>query len=132
MEAPTAKKVVVVSLVGVSVAAFATSFVFLAQASSSDGERRDLIASRGGDPDRGAESGGCRTADECAELRSLRKDSEDAANRWEAAIGIGALAAVASIGTALLWPDRPKSQSTARIVPTTSRDAAGAQLQVRF
>lgn len=131
-EASTAKKAVVVSLAGVSVLAFATSFIFLAQASSSDSHRRDLIESRGGDPDRGADSGGCHTNDECAQLRALRKDSEDAADRWEAAIGVGALAALASVGTALLWPNSPKTQPTARIVPTTSRDAAGAQLQVRF
>gem|GEM_PF-4662651 len=123
-EAPTAKKVVSVALLVGTAAAFATSFVFLAQANSAESDRKDILRESGGLTEGlGAQ---CKTAEQCARLEDARTDRDDAKASWEGAMLTGSVLAIATLGTMMLWPNVAKEKTTSlQVAPRAGQTGGG-------
>lgn len=124
-EVSTGKKVVVITGLTGMVAAFATSFVFLAQASSAEGDRADILRSNGGITD--GSDAQCVTPAQCSRVTELKTDRDDAQDRWKGAMLIGAGFAAVSLATMLLWPNVEKEKKTGalQITPQAAGTSGG-------
>ncbi|MBS2020262.1 MAG: hypothetical protein JST00_45805 [Deltaproteobacteria bacterium] len=107
-EVPTAKKVIVATTMSGMIVSFALSFVFLAQSSSSEKEREDILRSNGGITD--GSDAQCVTVAQCNRVADLKQDREDAKGRWEGAMIAGSAFAAVSLATMLLWPNAEKEK----------------------
>ena len=125
---PTAKKVVVITLMTGTVVSFATSFVFLFQANGAESDRKDLLASTGGGND--SKNAQCTSAAQCAQLASYKQKRDDATDRWTSAMLVGSGFAAATLATLLLWPNVDREK--VHVAPQAGQSGGGLVLQGAF
>ena len=111
------------------VVSFATSFVFLAQVNSAEGDRQDILRANGGITD--GQNAQCTTPAQCSSLAQLKADRVDAKSTWETTMIMGAGFATAALATMLLWPNVAKEKPQAlTIAPQTAASGTGGGLTV--
>ena len=125
---PTAKKVVVLTLITGMVASFGASFVFLFQANGAESDRKDLLSSTGSGTD--SRNAQCKTPAQCAELDSLRTKRDDASDRWRTSMLLGSGFAAVSVATLILWPNA--SREGVRVAPQAGTNGTGVVLGGTF
>jgi hypothetical protein len=125
---PTAKKVVVITLMTGTVVSFATSFVFLFQANGAESDRKDLLASTGGGND--SKDAQCTSPAQCAQLASYKQKRDDATDRWTSAMLVGGAFAGATLATLLLWPNVDREK--VHVAPQAGQSGGGLVLQGAF
>jgi hypothetical protein len=127
-QVPTAKKVVTLTFIGVSAAAFASSFVFLFQANGAESDRRALMTPP--DPTGGI-GAQCRTPADCDRAIELKADRDAARDRWTTAMLVGGGAAAAAFATLLLWPNAERDKPVS-LTPRVNPAGGGFVLEGRF
>jgi hypothetical protein len=125
-DAATAKKAIVLSLYGASLASLGASFIFLAQANGADTDAKEAIQAKGGPSD-----GTCKSVAQCDAARPFRQDQDAAKTRWEVAIGIGGAFAVAATATLLIW-QFPNDKRAARVTPAVGPNGGGVNFEAHF
>lgn len=95
--ASTAKKGVVLGLLGTGLVASGFGVIKLFQASAIESDRQALLAPNGGQ--------NCVTPQGCAELQQLKTDYRSALDTGAAALVVGAAANAVAVGVLMLWPN---------------------------
>ncbi|MCA9585778.1 MAG: hypothetical protein KC657_10515 [Myxococcales bacterium] len=125
---PGAKKVVTLTLTAGTFAALGASFVFLAQASSAESDRRAL----GSQPGFVSSSLGlqCLTASACAQLADVHARRDAADDRFLTGIAVTSGLWVATMATLFFWPNVPREK--VQLAPQASSAGGGLTLVGRF
>ena len=114
---------------GAAAVCLGLSFVFLAQADSAYGGRREIARQNGSENEAVWR---CRGADECARMSGFREDQFDARVRWGVMLGSSVIGAIAGTVFLLDPPAEAKARAQTRVVPAVSHQEAGLQLQGTF
>lgn len=125
---PGAKKVVALTLTAGTFAALGASFVFLAQMSAAESDRRAL----GSQPGFMSSSLGlqCLTPAACSQLADVHARRDAADDRFVTGIVVTGALGVASLATILLWPNVPREK--VQLSPQATPGGGGLTLVGRF